>query len=87
MKYKLRAECSMDVASFIAISGNQISYGSNASISEGIYPDEEFEFESYLNLEQLRSLLRRVVDGHVMVQTVQPADKYTGIRDYEIDTE
>jgi hypothetical protein len=38
-----------------------------------------------LTLEQLRDIMRKVVDGHVMVQTVQPKHLYTGERDFDLE--
>ena len=38
-----------------------------------------------LSLEQVRDCMRKVEDGHVMVQTVQPPHLYTGHRDYELN--
>ncbi|MCW5549165.1 MAG: hypothetical protein KIT44_09395 [Opitutaceae bacterium] len=37
-----------------------------------------------LSLDQLRDLMRRVLDGQVMLQTVQPWQSYTGKRDYNL---
>jgi hypothetical protein len=38
-----------------------------------------------LTLEQLRNIMRKVEDGHVMVQTVQPQHLYTGERDDDLE--
>jgi hypothetical protein len=38
-----------------------------------------------LTLQQLRNIMRKVVDGHVMAQTVQPRHLYTGRRDFDLD--
>lgn len=37
-----------------------------------------------LTLEEMRNLCRRVPDGHVMPQTIQPAGRYTGERNYDL---
>jgi hypothetical protein len=44
----------------------------------------EVEVEVDLSLEELRDTMRRVVDGHVMVQTVARHNEYMGERDYDI---
>jgi hypothetical protein len=38
-----------------------------------------------LTLEDLRELMRQIVDSHVMLQTVQPITLYTGERDNQIE--
>jgi hypothetical protein len=35
-----------------------------------------------LSLDELRDLMRDVPDGHVMVQTVQPSELFTGEREH-----
>ena len=44
------------------------------------YPDCEFEFTSKLSLPELKDLMAGVPDSHVMRETIQELDKYTGIR-------
>lgn len=45
--------------------------------------DCEIEVKSF-SLEMLRALCRKVQDGHVMLQTIQPKERYTGERDWEL---
>jgi hypothetical protein len=85
MKYKFRAECKTDVLGFIAITigsthGFQIEPLEN-SIN---IPDVEVVFESELSLNELLDEMRKVPDGHVMMQTLKPFDHYTGEREYSI---
>jgi hypothetical protein len=47
-------------------------------------PDIECHFVANVTLNQVRHAMRNIVDGHVMVQTVQPIKKYTGERDYNL---
>ena len=49
------------------------------------FPDRELIFSSYLSLEEIKNHIREVEDGHVMLQTVQPIEKYIGERDYNIE--
>lgn len=37
-----------------------------------------------LTLDQLRDIMRDIPDGHVMVQTVQPKDRFTGERNFDL---
>lgn len=46
-------------------------------------PDTLFTFHSDLSLEQIIEVLAKIEDGHVMLETVNLADKYTGERDYD----
>ena len=49
-------------------------------------PGEECEIMACgIGLEDLRDYCRQVVDGHVMVQTIQPIEDYTGERDFYIN--
>jgi hypothetical protein len=45
----------------------------------------EVTIDTWLSLDELRGVLREVQDGHVMVQTVQPVDLYTGARDFTVN--
>lgn len=43
-------------------------------------PDVDVEFTSYAELAELQSMIRAIVDGHVMRESLNYADKYTGER-------
>jgi ribosome-associated translation inhibitor RaiA len=45
----------------------------------------EVEVETDMSLEVLRDEMRKVIDGHVMVQTVASKNQYTGERDFSIE--
>ena len=48
------------------------------------FPDTVVTFAvNSLTLNQLRHAMRQVVDGHVMLETVQPKPLYTGDRAYK----
>lgn len=82
MKYKLRAECSNDVARFIM---NAHSLMTNFKMQkDDELPDVEFEFETELALDEIIMTLQDIDDSHVMYQTIQPIEKYTGERDYDL---
>jgi hypothetical protein len=82
MKYKLRAECSNDVAQFIMNAHSQMTKFKMQKDKE--LPDIEFEFETELALDEIIMTLQDIDDSHVMYQTVQPIEKYTGERDYDL---
>jgi hypothetical protein len=80
--YRFRAECEHDVDMLRALLGQQVKR--IAKLNEAPFPDNEVEIHVALSLEELRDVMRKVEDGHVMVQTVAPRDIYTGERDYDI---
>jgi hypothetical protein len=50
-----------------------------------MFPDLEATFESSLSREALLCVMQNIADVHVARQTLQPIDKYTGERDYDLD--
>jgi hypothetical protein len=89
MKIKFRAECLQDVLKLLkrlldisAINGLEIQ---NTQIQkmEGI-PDVECEIDCGIALETMRLLMERQRDSHVMRQTAQYSENYTGKRDYNL---
>ena len=80
--YRFRAECQADVDELRRILGTKIDR--ITIVNSPPFPDIEVEVEVDLALEELRDTMRRVVDGHVMVQTVARDNEYTGERDYDI---
>jgi hypothetical protein len=85
-KFKFRAECLTDVFLFFNYcpegSVKDIQYNS-LDLIEG-YPDVEISLESKLKLSDFRQICSKIEDGHVMLQTIQPIDSYTGERNYEL---
>jgi hypothetical protein len=82
--FRFRAECEADTQALIAIVPEK-SLVRFVSIREASYPDEFCEIEIHgFNLEAMREFCRSVTDGHVMLQTIQPKDAYTGERDYDL---
>lgn len=85
MKYKFRAECKTDVLGFKAITiGFTDEFQIEPLESSLQIPDVEVVFESELSLNELIDEIRKVPDGHVMMQTLKPFDQYTGEREYSI---
>jgi hypothetical protein len=76
--YKLRFEASADVFAFIQLFSAHMRIVLNED-SFGC----EFTFSSNKSLQEVRAVLSQVEDGHVMVDTVNYASKYTGERYYD----
>lgn len=77
--YKLRAECSEDVFNFINASGGRIMLFKLIK-DDSVIPDVKFEFETSMELSEVIKILRGIDDSHVMYQTVQLKENYTGVR-------
>lgn len=79
MKYKLRAECIMDITRIIDVAGvhmNNFKMDKHKDL-----PDAEFEFDIDLELSEIIAILKNIPDSHVMYETVKPIEEYTGIRE------
>jgi len=86
MKYKFQAECQLDVE---ALKEKLQELGEfNVSTThleiDGIrIPDVEIELEVNSDTENLLKVMRSIPDSHVMIQTLESAESYTGVRDYD----
>ncbi len=80
--YRFRAECQVDVDELRRLIGTKLDR--ITIVNTAPYPDVEVEIETSFSLDELRNLMRQVLDGHVMVQTVAPITEYTGERNYEL---
>lgn len=69
--YSFRAECLVDVERFLS-KANELSIKLTKDNQDEVFPDIEIEFESDTDIEGIRNVLRQVVDGHVMIQTLRP---------------
>lgn len=84
--YKLRAECSDDIDKLRELVDDiDIVYFKRHKIGDQFISDCTIEFTTKLMLKDIRSVIAKIEDGHVMRQTVQPIDLYTGERDYLLD--
>ena len=85
--YKLRAECHVDTLRFlrrmsIACIKEHRRIWSFILVQDVGFPDCEVKFTTSLSLERLRDILAGIVDGHVMLETVELLEDYTGERKY-----
>jgi len=88
MKYKFRAECNSDITELLNILpiGDMVSFNNSPLVEDMQFPDRKVELEfKELSLEGLRDIMRKITDGHVMLQTVMPIDEYTAVRNYKIN--
>lgn len=83
-EYRFRGECLTDFYDFLGESIRKIGFKKYVVSQEGPYPDIEVYLEADAPLEFIRNELRKIEDGHVMVQTVAPKELYTGERDYSL---
>lgn len=75
--FSFRAECIDDVEKFLKEAEAVGITSPLKVVPDKTFPDCEVEIQSNQSLEYLREAMRRVTDGHVMVQTLRqvPLDK------------
>lgn len=78
-KYKFRAECRYDIMLFIKKSYKDL-FDYKLIPDQTPYSDVEFEFSSNLTLYELKIILRDIIDSHIMLDTINYYDDYTGVR-------
>lgn len=78
--YKMRAECAVDVGRFLTHPNLICNLAIGCDDDDGT-GDVVVEFTSHRTLADLLAILRTVADGHVMVETLNYFEKYTGDRD------
>ena len=80
--YKLRAECEADVDALVKlIPDSELVHSACESAQHVVTLTIQVRT---LELDEVRAFCRQVVDGHVMMQTVQPLRLYTGERDFDV---
>lgn len=85
MEYKFRAECITDIF-------RVLPQFKEWQFKEWQFVDFDpdpcnpvFTFESILNRNEIIDRMREIEDSHVMMQTIQPTEEYTGERDFDIN--
>lgn len=83
--FSFRAECLVDVQRFKA-QCEKLGLASILSAREGVAPDVGVEMETAASLEIIQDVMRSVVDGHVMRQTLRecPLSENSLERDYDL---
>lgn len=87
-RYKLRAECFADIVRFMnKLRGEESVDVLSVNPVDGAesYPERELLFTSRLRISTLRAILLDVDDCHVMFETLELENNYTGIRDYSTE--
>ncbi|RDB07928.1 protein kinase domain-containing protein [Runella aurantiaca] len=80
-EYCFRAECEIDVDELRKLMGRKcLKIKKNIDV----FPDVFVVLYTTLQLDELRDEIRKVEDGHVMLQTVELKDNYTGERNYDL---
>ncbi|MDD4931436.1 MAG: hypothetical protein PHG66_04825 [Candidatus Colwellbacteria bacterium] len=79
--YKFRSECSVDTDRFVELFKDYII--SIERKSDPDFPDEDVEFSSLKSLDEIRLVMKEIEDGHVMLESLNYADEYTGDRYYD----
>lgn len=69
--FSFRAECPADVLEFERACALAKITTSLAKLPDGTYPDVEVELETPVAIDALRAVMRSIVDGHVMLQTLR----------------
>lgn len=82
-RYKLRAETPRDVCDFLVGLKKKI-WRIKLEQPDNL-PDCDFEFSCYMTLDEIITILRKIPDSHVMIQTINLIDEYTGERNFDID--
>ena len=82
-RFKLRAECFQDVVEFINKVPKKV--WQIKVEQEDFLPDMVFEFSSEMTLQEIILVLSKIQDGHVMMDTINPIEKYTGERRYGLE--
>lgn len=80
-QFKMRAEGMSDIFCFI----NEVGKHPNGILeykieSQGGIPDAIIAFDSALSKDEIRLVLEKIRDGHVMYDTLEYAEEYTGER-------
>ncbi len=83
--YKFRSECQVDVARWFWLMPDGSVVNIDVTEPDISFGDRDVEFFSSESLEVIRAAMRRVIDGHVMLQTVARFEDYTPERDYDLE--
>lgn len=90
-KYTLRAECYYDLLILlrrlinISIKEDLAFQVRSFSVkADDVLPDCTLELETSYTLHRLRKIIAGILDGHVMLETIELTENYTGERNFDI---
>lgn len=75
--YKFRAECIHDVLEFM----KKAKFEYDVKIErKGLFPDVVVEIATKEGIDSIVSIFKKIPDSHVVLETIQPKNLYTGDR-------
>jgi len=77
--YQLRAECIEDVIDFLNTTQSVLTSFTMIKPNDNL-PDVVLIFQAKINLEEIKYTLREIQNNHVMYETVEYIENYTGKR-------
>lgn len=80
----MRSECMADYSNFRAKLLKADPICAEIRLEQDRYGEIEAVFSANISFVEIRDILRQIPDGHVMLQTVNRADRYTGERNYDV---
>ena len=79
-RFKFRAECFTDVERFLHKTNGTIK---KVTIDFFDVPDVEVVFTTEMSMDFFLAEMKEVDDSHVMIQTLEPEESYTGERNWD----
>ena len=73
--YKFRSECLHDISKLLELLPLKIKIEKTS-----MFPDCIAEITSELSMAEIKQVMRKVPDSHVMIETIAPIAEYTGYR-------
>ena len=80
--YKFRAECEQDVLKLRMGLGQKCL--KLVKTIKYFFPDTDVDLYTTTDLDEIKNEIRKIKDGHVMLQTIELAENYTGERNFEM---
>ena len=84
--FKFRCEFPHDAAEFYRVANEHIytmTIEADHKVPGGLDPEVTVEVGG-ISLDELRTIMATIVDGHVMVETIELVENYTGDRKYKL---
>lgn len=70
-KFSFRAECKLDAQALFASIIQRAPFAISI-YPDSVFPDVDIELDIDISIEQLKSLMEQIEDGHVMLETLRP---------------
>ena len=82
-RFKFRAEAPIDIERLSRLLADSKAKAVVLGSQDEGFPDCEAVIETELSLLEIRDFMLKVVDGHVMAETIAEEHAYTGVRRYD----